>query len=61
MFTAYGAAKTALVRFAETLAAETAGKGVRVNSIAPGAFASGMTEAIMTGRAGRGRVGAEEC
>jgi NAD(P)-dependent dehydrogenase (short-subunit alcohol dehydrogenase family) len=49
MFAAYGAAKTALVRFAETLAAETADKGVRVNSIAPGAFASGMTEAIMTG------------
>ena len=49
MFAAYGAAKTALVRFAETLAAETADKGVRVNSIAPGAFASGMTEAIMAG------------
>jgi 3-oxoacyl-[acyl-carrier protein] reductase len=48
MFTAYGAAKTALVRFTETLAAETAGKGVRVNSIAPGAFASGMTQAIIT-------------
>ena len=48
MFTAYGAAKTALVRVAETLAAETAGKGVRVNSIAPGAFASGMTKAIIT-------------
>jgi 3-oxoacyl-[acyl-carrier protein] reductase len=48
MFAAYGAAKTALVRFAETVAAETADKGVRVNSIAPGAFASGMTEAIMT-------------
>jgi NAD(P)-dependent dehydrogenase (short-subunit alcohol dehydrogenase family) len=48
MFAAYGAIKTALVRFAETVAAETADKGVRVNSIAPGAFASGMTEAIMT-------------
>jgi 3-oxoacyl-[acyl-carrier protein] reductase len=47
MFTAYGAAKTALVRVAETLAAETAGKGVRVNSVAPGAFASGMTKAII--------------
>ena len=49
MFTAYGAAKTALVRVAETVAAETAGKGVRVNSVAPGAFASGMTKAIITG------------
>jgi NAD(P)-dependent dehydrogenase (short-subunit alcohol dehydrogenase family) len=48
MFTAYGAAKTALVRVAETVAAETAGKGVRVNSIAPGAFASEMTKAIIT-------------
>ncbi|MGO9685155.1 MAG: SDR family NAD(P)-dependent oxidoreductase [Steroidobacteraceae bacterium] len=47
MFSAYGAAKTALVRFAETLAAETADKGVRVNSIAPGAFASGMTQDII--------------
>jgi 3-oxoacyl-[acyl-carrier protein] reductase len=47
MFMAYGAAKTALVRVAETLAAETVGKGVRVNSIAPGAFASGMTKAII--------------
>lgn len=48
-FSAYGAAKTALVRFAETLAAETVDKGVRVNSIAPGAFASRMTETIITG------------
>jgi NAD(P)-dependent dehydrogenase (short-subunit alcohol dehydrogenase family) len=48
MFAAYGAAKTALVRFAETVASETADKGVRVNSIAPGAFASGMTEAIIS-------------
>ena len=47
-FSAYGAAKTALVRFAETVAAETADKGVRVNSVAPGTFASGMTEAIVT-------------
>lgn len=47
MFAAYGSAKTALVRFAETLAVETAGKGVRVNSIAPGAFVSGMTRAVV--------------
>ena len=45
-FSAYGAAKTALVRFGETLAAELQDKGVRVNSIAPGAFASGMTKAV---------------
>ena len=49
MVSAYGAAKTALVRFGETLAAEVGGRGVRVNSVAPGAFASGMTRAILAG------------
>ena len=47
MFSAYGAAKTALVRFSETLASECAENGVRVNSIAPGAFRSGMTDAVI--------------
>ena len=47
MFAAYGAAKAALVRFGETLAAEVVAKGVRVNSVAPGAFASGMTQKIL--------------
>jgi 3-oxoacyl-[acyl-carrier protein] reductase len=46
MFTAYAAAKTALVRFTETLAIETARDRVRVNAVAPGAFASGMTRAV---------------
>lgn len=46
-FSAYGAAKTALIRFGETLAAELASEGVRVNSVAPGAFASSMTRAIL--------------
>jgi 3-oxoacyl-[acyl-carrier protein] reductase len=46
MFTAYAAAKTALVRFTETLAIETAAYGIRVNAMAPGAFASGMTKAV---------------
>jgi len=48
MFTAYAAAKTALVRFTETLAIETARDGIRVNAVAPGAFASGMTKLVHT-------------
>jgi 3-oxoacyl-[acyl-carrier protein] reductase len=47
MFSAYGASKAALVRFAETLALETYENNVRINSIAPGAFASGMSRAIL--------------
>ena len=54
MFSAYGAAKTALVRFGETLAAEARDKGVRVNSIAPGAFASGMSKQILQSSAAAG-------
>jgi NAD(P)-dependent dehydrogenase (short-subunit alcohol dehydrogenase family) len=46
MFTAYAAAKTALVRFTETLAIETLRDGVRVNAVAPGAFASGITKVV---------------
>jgi 3-oxoacyl-[acyl-carrier protein] reductase len=54
MFSAYGSSKTALVRFGETLAAEAREKGVRVNSIAPGAFASSMSEAIVKSSAAAG-------
>jgi short-subunit dehydrogenase len=46
MFTAYAAAKTALVRFTETLAIETERDGIRVNAVAPGAFASGITKVV---------------
>jgi NAD(P)-dependent dehydrogenase (short-subunit alcohol dehydrogenase family) len=46
MFTAYAAAKAALIRFTETLAIETARDGIRVNAVAPGAFASGMTRVV---------------
>jgi enoyl-ACP reductase-like protein len=35
-----------LVRFTETLAIETARDGIRVNAVAPGAFASGMTAMV---------------
>lgn len=47
MFSAYAAAKTALVRFSETLAVEGAPIGLRVNCVAPGAFNSGMTDAVL--------------
>ena len=57
MFTAYAAAKTALVRFTETLAIETAGYGIRVNAVSPGSFASGMTTAV---RAAAENAGAAE-
>jgi len=57
MFSAYAAAKTALARFTETLAIETAGYGIRVNAVAPGAFASGMTKAV---RAAAENAGAAE-
>jgi 3-oxoacyl-[acyl-carrier protein] reductase len=54
IFTAYGAAKTALVRFSETLAIEAAPYGIRVNAVAPGAFASRMSKAVVTSQAEAG-------
>jgi NAD(P)-dependent dehydrogenase (short-subunit alcohol dehydrogenase family) len=46
MFTAYAAAKTALVRFTETLAIETVCDGTRVNAVARSAFVSGNTKVV---------------
>lgn len=57
-FTAYGTAKAGLVRFTETLAVETAGYGIRVNAIAPGAMNTEMHDAVL--RAGPDRVGEAE-
>jgi NAD(P)-dependent dehydrogenase (short-subunit alcohol dehydrogenase family) len=46
-FTAYAAAKTALVRFSETLSEETKPLGIRVNCIAPGAMKTGLLEEVL--------------
>jgi 3-oxoacyl-[acyl-carrier protein] reductase len=45
-FSAYAASKAALVRLTETIAKETAGTGVRVNAIAPGAVNTRMTDEV---------------
>ena len=57
-FTAYSASKTAVVRFAENLAAEVSDHNVQVNAIAPGAVYSTMTDEIL--RAGEERAGRRE-
>jgi NAD(P)-dependent dehydrogenase (short-subunit alcohol dehydrogenase family) len=46
-FSAYGAAKTALVRATENVAVELAGTGVTANAIAPGAMYTAMTRGIL--------------
>lgn len=57
-FTAYGASKTAVVRFGETLAEEVRDFNVQVNTIAPGAAYSHMTDEIL--HAGEERAGTKE-
>ena len=57
-FTAYAAAKTAVVRFAETLADEVGNHNVQVNTIAPGAAYSHMTDEIL--HAGEEKAGRRE-
>ncbi len=54
---AYAASKAAIVRFAETLAEETRGSGIDVNTIAPGALNTRMLSEVL--EAGPARVGAE--
>lgn len=46
-FSAYATAKCGLVRFSETLAAELAGTGVDVNTVAPGAMNTRMLDAVL--------------
>ncbi|MFZ5736404.1 SDR family NAD(P)-dependent oxidoreductase [Rhodopseudomonas palustris] len=57
-FSAYAAAKTALVRFAETLAVELAGTGISVNCISPGAMPTAMLAEVAA--AGAVQAGAKE-
>ena len=57
-FTAYAASKSALVRFGETLADEVRDANVQVNTMAPGAAYSTMTDEIL--QAGEERAGRKE-
>ena len=57
-FTAYGAAKTGLVRFTESFAQEVRARNIDVNAVAPGTIASAMTDSILA--AGAARSGESE-
>jgi 3-oxoacyl-[acyl-carrier protein] reductase len=57
-FSAYAAAKAALVRLTETIAAEAGAYGIRANAIAPGAMNTEMHDAVL--RAGPSQAGATE-
>jgi NAD(P)-dependent dehydrogenase (short-subunit alcohol dehydrogenase family) len=50
---AYATSKAALTRLTEIVAAEAAAHGVRAFAIEPGQVRTAMTEALMTGEAGR--------
>ena len=54
-FSAYAAAKAAVVRFAETLAVECRNSGIDVNAMAPGAVNTRLLDAVLM--AGPERVG----
>ncbi len=57
-FSAYASAKAGLVRLSETLARETAGSGIRVNCVAPGAMNTQMNAAVLS--AGPAAAGVDE-
>lgn len=59
-FTAYGAAKAALVRLIESVAAEVRDSGVDINAIAPGPVKSRMWEQLRRARASAGSKALEE-
>ena len=52
---AYAASKAAVVRLTETLAHETAGTGIDINAVAPGALNTRLLDEVIA--AGPGRVG----
>ncbi len=57
-FSAYAAAKTAIVRLVETIAEEERDGSLDINAVAPGAINTAMTDAIIA--AGAERAGIEE-
>lgn len=61
-FTAYSAAKAAVVRFTESLAAELVPYNIEVNTMAPGATPTRMLEEVLghAGQAGKDEVGKAE-
>lgn len=58
IFSAYGAAKTAVVRLVDTLAEEEKTQNVDINAVAPGAIYTAMTEDVI--RRGPDVAGADE-
>jgi NAD(P)-dependent dehydrogenase (short-subunit alcohol dehydrogenase family) len=59
-FTAYSAAKAALVRLIESVAAEVRDSGVDINAIAPGPVKSRLWEQLRRARNGAGKRALEE-
>lgn len=57
-FSAYGVAKTAVVRLVETAAEELRGRPIDINAVAPGAINTRLTEEVLA--LGPGVVGAAE-
>ena len=55
-FSAYAAAKTAIVRFTETLALEVETYNIDINAIAPGAVNTQMTREILAAKKRAGKV-----